>query len=205
MNNIFFSATLICEEDGICEPGQACIEPFEDSVTFSCDFVPLIRLGSRATIVRTLGEMEFERFEGRVYLSSRKLLRIVEVDHEVVSSVRPLFDSNCIFPVTLFMANKRHKMQKAEMISGFLRYISPTEIKICTMEFADAGQELIFSLSEPGLYLEKLSVTIIERILLMRSAAVLLCRINPPSEANAAAIDDYLRALQFRQAAENAW
>ncbi len=192
------------QENDILESGQAYISP-DNSVTFTSDFVPLVKLGSEVTVIRVIGEKRLERFVGKVYLSSRKLLRIVDVDKATIGPALNMFESNAVFPAEFLIApgaTTRFNAQKAQAVSGFIRYISPQSVKICTMEFVDKGQYLMFSLEEPALPLDKMLVRIKERILLMRSAALLLCEVVSLSMGNGVAIAGFLEDLKTREERE---
>lgn len=170
-------------------------------MTFTSDFVPLIKLGSEVTVVRVIGEKRLDRFVGKVYLSSRKLLRIVDVDSAAINPAFEMFESNIILPADFLVApgaTTRFNVQKARAVSGFVRYISPQSVKICTMEFADKGDYLVFSLEDPALSLDKMLVCVKERVLLMRSAALLLCEVVSLSMENGVAIAGFLEALKVR-------
>lgn len=174
-------------------------------MTFTSDFVPLIKLGSEVAVFRVIGEKRLERFVGKVYLSSRKLLRIVDVDSAAICPALEMFESNAVFPTEFLIApgaTTRFNVQKVQAVSGFVRYISPQSVKICTMEFVDKGEYLMFSLEEPSLPLEKMLVRIKERILLMRSAALLLCEVVSLSMTNGVAIAGYLDDLKTREEQE---
>lgn len=197
MNSIEFSAIFESKENGISEMGQAYIAA-DNSVTFTSDFVPLVKLGTTVSITRILGDKKFERFTGKVYLSSRKLIRIVDVDHKLIEQAMALFESNAIvpaefdvMPARLFRFGSKNQKPVAT-ISGFVRYISPTTVRICTMEYAEAGQQLVFTTEDPHLAVEKFTVVIKERMLLMRSAALLICETVSLSENNRAAIQNYI-------------
>ncbi len=187
------------------EPGQAYISR-DNSVTFTSDFVPLVKLGSEATVIRVIGEKRLERFTGKVYLSSRKLLRLVDVDSATIGPALEMFESNVVFPAEFLIApgaTTRFNAQKAQAVSGFVRYISPQLVKICTMEFVDKDEYLMFSLEETGLSVEKMLVRIKERILLMRSAALLLCEVVSLSMGNGVAIADFLEDLRAKEEQED--
>lgn len=174
-------------------------------MTFTSDFVPLIKLGSRVAVIRVIGEKRLERFVGKVYLSSRKLLRIVDVDSATIGAALEIFESNAVFPTEFLIApgaTTRFNVQKAHAISGFVRYVSPQSVKICTMEFVDKGAYLVFSLEEPSLPIDKMLVRIKERILLMRSAALLLCEVISPNRHNGVAIAGYLDAIKGKEEPE---
>ncbi|WMJ82882.1 hypothetical protein ACS3UN_01430 [Oscillospiraceae bacterium LTW-04] len=146
-----------------------------------------------------------ERFVGKVYLSSRKLLRIVDVENETIDAALEMFESNAVFPTEFLVApgaTTRFNVQKAHAVSGFVRYVSPQYVKICTMEFVDKGEYLVFSLEEPSLSIDKMLVRIKERILLMRSAALLLCEVVSLNMHNGVAIAGYLDELKAKEEQE---
>lgn len=205
MTSIVFSAYLESKQNDIFEQGQAYIAA-DNSVTFTSDFVPLLKLGTIVAITRVLGDKQFERFVGKVYLSSRKLLRIVDVENSLIDEALKTFESNVILPGDFYMApsaSTRLNLQKAVGISGFLRYISADVVKICTMEYVEPEQYLMFNINESQLSLEKMMVRVKDRVLLMRSAALLLCEPVALSENNDAAIKNYLRQLEVEQLYDN--
>lgn len=174
-------------------------------MTFTSDFVPLLKLGSEVTVIRVIGEKRLDRFVGKVYLSSRKLLRIVDVDGETIKQALALFDSNAVYPTEFLIApgsSTHFNIQKAKAVSGFVRYVSPDTVRICTMEFVDKGTYLMFSLEEPSLPLNKMMVRITERILLMRSAALLLCDVVSLNVNNGVAIANYLKTVKEKEERE---
>ncbi|MFV0498298.1 MAG: hypothetical protein ACK5L0_09075 [Candidatus Fimivivens sp.] len=167
--------------------------------------MPLFKLGSAVTVIRVVGEKRWERFLGKVYLSSRKLLRIVDVDNEVIDAALEMFESNAVFPTEFLVApgaTTRFNRQKAQAVSGFVRYVSPRYVKICTMEFVEEGAYLVFSLEESSLPVDKMLVRIKERILLMRSAALLLCEVVSLNMRNGVVIAGYLDDLKAREEQE---
>ncbi|HWP51918.1 MAG TPA: hypothetical protein VN626_09525 [Clostridia bacterium] len=174
-------------------------------MTFTSDFVPLIKLGSIVTVIRIIGEKRLECFVGKVYLSSRKLIRIVDINSATIGPALKMFESNAVFRTEFLIApgaTTRFNVQKARAVSGFVRYISPQSVKICTMEFVDKDEYLMFSLEESSLSLDKMLVHIKERILLMRSAALLLCEVVSLSMNNGLAIASYMNDLKTKEEQE---
>lgn len=92
---VLFPARLLSEEGKLLEFGQASISAEQDSVDFVGDFVPLFKMGTPLTIVRTFGEQEIHIFRGEVYLSSRKLLRLTSVSDELLPGSERVY----LFPV----------------------------------------------------------------------------------------------------------
>lgn len=177
---LYFPAFLKTDDNRLLEIGQGYVSDTENAVYFTNDFVPLMKMGTEACVVRTLGERELERFKGHVYLSSRNLLQLVDVDDYVVEEARRLFSVNENLNVDLYAAHKPGQfsnLQKLTYFPGTVRFISPTLFKICTMEYVTEGTYLMFSTDGPGVSLEKLIVRVTERILLRRSVAILLCEV----------------------------
>ena len=79
-----FDACLKSENGEILATGQASINVHRKHVTFKSGFVPLYPMGTPMEIVRLLDGVEIHRFIGKVYLSDKKLIRIVSVDDELL-------------------------------------------------------------------------------------------------------------------------
>ena len=179
MYPIYFTARLYSCDGILLEHGEACISKHECRVTFKNEFVPLIKLGTSARIVRVLGDTELECFEGTVYLSSRNLLQIIDVDAAVMNAARELFDIN-MYQTACFALSPdgqaRFNPRKSELITGTIRYISENTIKISAIPFIGEGQVLMID-SELPLKLSRTVVRVQKRVLLGRKAAILLCKI----------------------------
>ena len=191
---IYFSASLETNDGQVLEIGEACVSETDDAITFTSGFVPLIKLGTTVQITRVLGGQELNRFIGKVYLSSSKLLQIVGVDAELVKTMRQLFSVNELASTSLILAPKASidfQMQKAESIFGVVRYLSMDIIKIFSMEYISEGQHLVFSLDSPGIKLDNMLVRVRERVLLKRNAALHICTIVSPSHDNGMALAAY--------------
>lgn len=78
----WFPALLMSDDlDGEPLPeGKATISQTERTVTFTSDFVPLYPVGTPMRVVRTHEGKPVHDFVGRVYLSDKKLMRLVDVD-----------------------------------------------------------------------------------------------------------------------------
>lgn len=194
MYPLYFTAKLYSEDGQFMELGEARVSDTEYAVDFTGDFVPLLKLGTTVQIVRVLGDTEYERFVGKVYLSSRKLLQVVEISPELVKIARDYFSVNENLPVTMLLLPakmSRFNPQKAERCSGAIRGIYPGTIKITTIDYIPEGQNLLLSIESPDITLENLTLHVRERVLMRRSAAILLCTPENPSEENARAIESF--------------
>lgn len=191
---IYFSAVLKTEDDKLLEMGQAYVCEMDNALCFTNDFVPLMKIGAVASIVRILGDRELERFCGRVYLSSRNLLQIVDVDEYIMEEARRMFSVNESLNVELYASAKPVHfayLQKMTYFPGTVRSVSPDIFKICTMEYVETGTFLTFSVEAPSLVLDNFVVRVTERVLLRRAVAVLLCEVWHPSPENVAMIRSY--------------
>lgn len=195
MNPLSFTANLCTEDGQFIETGEARVSDTESSVDFTGEFVPLLKLGVTVQIVRVLGSSQFERFTGKVYLSSRKLLKIVEVDEQLVKKARSYFSVNENLPVTLLLAPEkpaRFNPQKAARISGVVRGIYSDTIKITSIDFIPDGQRMMLSVESESITLDSVMLCVRERVLMRRSAAILLCDIESASDESRRAIADFL-------------
>lgn len=191
MYPIYFTAILKTEDGLILEEGEACVSETEDAIDFVSSFVPLMKLGVTAKIVRKLGDRELECFTGSVYLSSASLLRIVDVDVGLVTEMRRLFSINENITTDLVFAPGRSvhfNVQKAASISGMVRYLSMDIVKIFSMEYIPDQQYLMFSVETPRIKLNRMMVQVHERILLKRNAAVHICNVVSLSGENRRAL-----------------
>ncbi|MEG2371762.1 MAG: hypothetical protein RSB36_03160 [Hydrogenoanaerobacterium sp.] len=191
---IYFSASLETDTKQVLEIGEACVSETDDAITFTSGFVPLIKLGTTVHITRVLGGHELNRFIGKVYLSSSKLLQIVGVEHELICDMRRLFSVNELASTSLVLAPKASAdftPQKTESIFGVVRYLSMNIIKIFSMEYIPDGQYLVFSLDTPGIKLTNMLVQVRERVLLKRNAALHICTVVKPSHENGMALAAY--------------
>lgn len=195
MNPLSFTANLCTEDGQLIETGEARVSDTENAVDFTGEFVPLLKLGVTVQIVRVLGSSQFERFIGKVYLSSRKLLKIVEVDEQLVKKARSYFSVNENLPVTLLLAPEkpaRFNPQKATRISGVVRGIYSDTIKITSIDFIPDGQHMMLSVESEPITLDSVMLCVRERVLMRRSAAILLCDIESASDESRRAISDFL-------------
>lgn len=76
MNENGFSAALKTQSGKLLEYGVCEFSPDEKEIIFTADFVPLLKLGEKVCAVRIFGGEEKQRFNGKVYTSSEKLMRI---------------------------------------------------------------------------------------------------------------------------------
>lgn len=194
MYPLYFSAALKSEDGRLLEIGEACLSETENAIEFNSEFVPLLQLGSTAQIVRVLGNQEFDYFIGKVYLSTQKMLKLIDIPEKVMENAHRLFDVNENLSITLALApgkSPHFNTQKAAHMAGNVRYLSNDVVKLVAMEFIAEGQILSFSIDSPTIKLDELCVTVRERVLLKRNAAVLICDVLPPSAGNRSSLSAF--------------
>lgn len=146
----YFNAVLKTDKDLFLEVGTACVYVESESVDFKNEFVPLMKLGETAKVVRTDGSDETQSFVGKVYLSSRKLLRIVSVKDYILPNAAKHLSVTVpiqavVTPVTLL--TRKHKTAYA-----ILHFLSMHTIKFTCREKFEPGQKLLITIpsSTPG-------------------------------------------------------
>ncbi|MEA5010196.1 MAG: hypothetical protein VB100_00545 [Angelakisella sp.] len=89
-----FDAALKTEDNKLLEIGFATVSQENGTVSFKNEFVPLLNLGTTAKIVRIIDEKETHCFTGKVYLSSRQLLQLVEVKDSILHELEKYMPSD---------------------------------------------------------------------------------------------------------------
>lgn len=194
MYPLYFSAVLKSADGKTLEEGEACLSLSPDAMDFNSEFVPLLRFGESATLVRVLGEQELESFPGRVYRCTAKSLRLTDIPMEAIDKAKRLFDVNEHIPISMALSpngSADFPEEKASRIGGNLRYISPTLLRITALEQIPEGQIVRFSVQTPVIRLEQLAARVVRRVPLKRNASVLLCNILPPSIQNSRALERF--------------
>ena len=95
-----FNAYLKSEDGEILATGYASVNIDKQHVTFKSSFVPLYPIGTPMEIVRLFDKKEVHKFTGKVYLSDKKLMRVVSVTDELLSG-----SENCYCDNVSFVAN----------------------------------------------------------------------------------------------------
>lgn len=104
MNEIFenFQAELyLSEDESFLADGTASVDLENQWVTFNSEFVPLYELETKVYITRIFNGKEIHRFEGKVYLSDKKLMRIVSVEDNLLEGSEICYSSNVKFDAAL--------------------------------------------------------------------------------------------------------
>lgn len=187
---VYFSALLRTEDGRLLETGEACLSRTENKVTFRNEFVPLVKIDETVEIVRVLGNRQLEAFRGRVYLSSRNLLQIVDVDPQLISQTLQVFDINTYMSTIIALSPNNSplfNLKKADIIAGTIRYLSMDVIKLSVLPYVGEGQYMKLECDEPPCF-KNTVVRVEKRELLGRNAALLLCSIVSQPHGERAAL-----------------
>lgn len=112
-----FEAILRRPDGEILANGYAKVHLARKSVTFESDFVPLYPLGTAMEIVRLFHGQEVHLFKGNVYLSDKRLMRIVSVDDELLPGSDSLYCHNMPFSAAFaVIPPKRSELKLMERI-----------------------------------------------------------------------------------------
>lgn len=89
-----YQAILMSDNDVLLEYGFAAISIKNKSVDFTNAFVPLIKIGATVKIICNKNGQSILSFIGEVYLSSRKLLRIISIKCNLLPDAEKLLGVN---------------------------------------------------------------------------------------------------------------
>ncbi|MDO5601298.1 MAG: hypothetical protein Q4G07_00885 [Oscillospiraceae bacterium] len=94
MASPYFKAILKTQAGQLLEYGYGRADPQQKSVDFFGEFVPLMKMGDKARVVRVADGQETHCFDGEVYLSSKGLLRLVGVQNAEETENPPMLTVN---------------------------------------------------------------------------------------------------------------
>jgi hypothetical protein len=148
MEPIWFTATLTDEKGRFLEKGHASLTSRPDSLCFKSSFVPLMKIGTLVSLIRTSHDRELESFRGEVFASSRQLLKITSIPEEALTRIRNFFAFNTDFEATLkeeIPPRLPFPWIKPLEIYAAIYYISLSELKFQTMDPLETGTRLLMN------------------------------------------------------------
>lgn len=193
-----FPALLCSGDNSVREFGRATIAQHDNAIDFTGDFVPLLPLGAQARIQWVLGEKILAELNGKVYLSSRELLRLVELEPAVLEQLKDIFKCNIHLAAQIIPAEKA-MFAKQIATQATVLYLSQTDITICSSEYVGEGEQLLVSAEVDFLTLHQLPVTVEKRVLLRRGEALLLCKVQRGSNDNFIALAAFATRLEEQE------
>lgn len=186
-----FPARLRSADGRVEEFGRASLAAAGHSVDFIADFVPLLPLGAPAVIEWIQGDRVLASFSGQVYLSSKNLLRLVEVDADLWQQAHLIFATNTRLPATAAPWGKKDGGFAAEIC-----YLSTKAITLATAEAFEAGTRLALCCEVDFLTLCDLELQVNQCVVLRRGETLLLCGVRQASSENLIALSAYCARLQ---------
>ena len=205
MDYLPFPAVLRVAAGDIQVFGQGVLPGRSASLDFTAEFIPLLPLGQEATIEWILGNRTMLAFRGNVYLSSRELLRIVDVDSDILEEAKAVFSTNTRLPATVrpFIEEegappgpKPTPALLAEIIQ-----LGNGRVKLLTAEGYEAGSGLQLSCEVDFFTLHKQAVTVYRPIQVALDEWILICGIERGSDENTIALSTY--SAKLARAEEN--
>ncbi len=192
-----FDAVLKSESGTLLAVGTASITP-NRYITFESDFVPLYPIGTPMEIVRIHKGREVHRFVGKVYLSDKTLIRIIDVKDTLLTGCESVYCSNLDFSGVLHdsLAKKKSIFPKSKARKkGVL--INIVEINDDSLVFTydidrpfETEQRLTMELSSP---LPSITLpVIVESALMFGQNASYTCRYLGIDEADKEQLSGFL-------------
>jgi len=145
-------------EDGngqVIAYGSAEIAPEPNGLNFISGFIPLYPIGTELTIVQINDDIPQEKLRGEVYISSRSLLRLTNIEKNKMSHIYDVFGSNTRIkaepyvtaPAGFLSKLLRRKSEKVlYSIDATVYYVSETQIKLLSIDKISAGDPMIIDL-----------------------------------------------------------
>ncbi|NLW78160.1 MAG: hypothetical protein GXY32_01950 [Ruminococcaceae bacterium] len=196
-----FPALLRCSYNDIREFGQATVAHKDDAIDFAAEFILLAPLDMTASVSWISGRHTLATYEGRVYLSSPSLLRLVGIGGWRLKPLRSLLATNTRLPATVSAApdgpRKTLPHQAVEIL-----YLSPTHITLlCANPFED-GQALALGTEVDFLTLRGLPLQVARHLPIRRHEHLLLCTVGDTGDENIIALSAYSARLELLDPAE---
>jgi hypothetical protein len=186
-----FPARLSAGYNGICEVGNARVAEREDAIDFSAEFVPLVPLGAPALVEWIQGETAVQPYEGQVYLSSPRMLRLVGIDGGLARQTRALFATNLSLPAVLRTA------KGAPPMPARLEYLSLEVATLVVPETVPQGSRLLMEVEVDFLTLGNMPLQVETAVTLRRRENLLQCTFSPGSDENLIALNAYVPRLEL--------
>lgn len=190
-----FPAILHASYDDSQTFGEATVSANENAIEFSGGFIPLLPLGSEATVNWVLGNKSLVQFSGTVYLSTGNFMRLVGVDARLVEAARALFAINVRFAATVSPAAPAGPLGQGRLPVQVL-YLSSQFITLLARHDYDERQPLLLHAEVPYLTLASQPLTIRRKAPLRRNETLLLCDVHPSNNDNTIALSAFAARLE---------
>ncbi|MCI8441151.1 MAG: hypothetical protein HFG27_01270 [Provencibacterium sp.] len=187
-----FKAILKTWDDQPLEEGYASVNIEKRTVDFQNEFVPLLSMGTTVKILQLQGEKEIHCFIGQVYLSSRRLLRIVSVSDDLLTEEEKRLPIEVNIESRLRLeGNKTIGIKGSGAYTARIYSLSPDLIKFtCPLQLR-AGSRVKLEFERPFL-LSGLVAEIYQSILFGESSSGYLCHVKSAPEADFSRLTDFV-------------
>lgn len=152
--SLTFPAKLYTAEGMLAANGEAFVSLERQCIEFRSDFVPLYPLGTPMTIYRLHEKKQIHEFCGKVYLSSKKLMRLVSVQDTLHPGAEELYHCDVNISASLNRAFEVERRNLLPFLSSKLSLVEEEyEIRILALtttrfEFEVIDTNLASSLPE---------------------------------------------------------
>lgn len=186
-----FKARLKTWDDQPLEEGYASVSIENRSVDFQNEFVPLLELGTTVKVLQLQEGQEIHCFIGRVYLSSRRLLRVVSVSDDLLTEAEKRL------PVEVDIKGRlRLRSEGVQSIKSYPAHIytlSPTIVRFTCPLQLQAGSCVLLGFSEP-FAIEELAAQVYQSILFGDSHSGYHCHVQDAPEPGRTRLYDFIEA-----------
>lgn len=197
-------AYLKTEHGELLETGYANISVSNKTVDFVNDFVPLLKLDSRVKIICVIKDplqnryLESHCFTGDVYLSSQKLLRIINVDDYIVNGAEKNLTVDTTLPARASILPESSSLSARFPIIRRWSEASVYLVAVESLRFTshrqfEKGQKVCIQMKNGPLILDEVVVEIYETILFGSKLTGYRCNIVTISESDKANLYDFVR------------
>lgn len=195
MDYYSFPARLHTAYNDISVVGSAVVSATENAMEFTSDFIPLIPLGTPATLQWVYGDSPLMDFTGEVYLSSPGFVRLVGTDPKLIEATRNVFCVNTRLPCHIATPQEA---QEGRYSRCEILYLSSCSFTLHTREDFSHDQVVLLSAEVDFLTLHHLPLYIQRRAVLRRADTLLLCQRQDCSDDNFIALSAYVSRLEKR-------
>ena len=186
-----FKARLKTWDDRLLEEGYASVSIENRSVDFQNEFVPLLELGTTVKVFQLQEDKEIHCFIGRVYLSSRRLLRVVSVSDDLLTEAEKQLPVEVDIKGQLRLQSGGIKSIKS--YPAHIYPLSPAIVKFTCPLQLPAGSCVLLSFSKP-FAIEGLAAQVYQSILFGDSHSGYLCHVQSAPDPGRTRLSDFIEA-----------
>lgn len=200
--SIRFTALLEDDHGNAIEHGSAELAADAVSINFFGEFIPLYPIGTEIKVVRTHNDKRLDTMKGKVFLSSRNLLRVTGISNTSLENIKRIFLSNVQFQISPFTSEKkrffRRPKKKVYSSESTVYFLSETSIKFMSTEKLQQGQQMILNLDTP-LLLRGVRIQVEETVDFGNIVTAYICRIIEIPQESLQSLREYSDSLYEKE------